>query len=63
MFYLGMASVRAVKLSKKKGKPDSPTKRNILNITKMSGNFQTVQTKMSLHDITCRSPLQEIKSY
>lgn len=62
MFYLGMASERAVKPSKKEGKSDSPTKRDILKITKMSGNFQTVQTKMSLHDITV-VPLPEIKSY
>lgn len=54
--YLGMASERAVRLSKKEGKSDSPTKRNIFKITKTSGNFQTVQTKMSLHDITCRPP-------
>ena len=56
MFNLGMASERAVKLSKNEGKSDSPTKRNILKITKRSGNFQTVQTKMSLRDITCHSP-------
>lgn len=43
-------------MSKNEGKSDSPTKRNILKITKMSGNFQTVQTKMSLHDITCHPP-------
>ena len=51
-----MASLRAVKLSKKEGKSDTLTKRNILKITKMSGNFQTVQTKMSLQDITSRPP-------
>lgn len=55
-FYLGMASERAVKLSKKEGKSDTLTKTNILKIIKMSGNFQTVQTKMSLQDITRRPP-------
>lgn len=56
MFNLGMASERAVKLSKTEGKSDSPTKGNISKITKMSGNFQTMQTKMSLHDITRHPP-------
>lgn len=49
------ASEKAVKLSQREGKSEAPTKTNISKITKMSGNFQTMQTKMSL-DTTCHPP-------
>lgn len=47
--------------AKKEDKSDSPTKRNISKITKKTGNFQTVQTKMSPHDITCCSPSRKLR--